>query len=218
MRKFILTGLLFVLACSAAVWKSHADATVTGDYVEARTASVFAGACHYNGELVTTGNDAVLAWNIRHGEWKGTDLAGVRAIAVMSGDANLSHREAARRSEIVIDGATSPAQLDATIEALKSKYKATLGEIASVRQAPIKFQHENKRFFVGSANFAELSVEALPNDECCKMPNLVWYTPFVELETRKVGYTEKASFAGGIVGKAWQRGDENSAFYGRFTL
>jgi hypothetical protein len=218
MRKIILTSLLFVLACSAAVWKSHADATVTGDYVEARTASVFAGACHYNGELVTTGNDAVLAWNIRHGEWKGTDLAGVRAIAVVSGDTNLSHNESARRSEIVIDGATSSTQLNAAVEALKSKYQTTLGEIASVRQAPIKFQHENKRFSVASANFAELSIEALPNDDCCKMPNLVWYAPFVQLETRKVGYTEKASFAGGIVGGAWQRSDENSAFYGRFTL
>lgn len=218
MRKIILTSLLFVLACSAAVWKSYAHATVTGDYVEARTASVFAGACHYNGELVTTGNDAVLAWNIRHGEWKGTDLAGVRAIAVVSGDTNLSQKEGARRSEIVVDGARSSAQLTAAVEALKSKYKETLGEVASVRQAPIKFQYENKRFSVVSPDFAELSVEALPNDECCKMPNLVWYAPFVELETRKVGYTEKASFAGGIVGGAWQRGDENSAFYGRFTL
>jgi len=218
MRKIILTSLLFVLACSAVVWKSHADTTVTGDYVEARTASVFAGACHYNGELVTTGNDAVLAWNFRHGEWKETNLAGVRVIAVVSGDTNLSQNEGTRRSEIVIDGVTSSAQLSAVVEALKSKYKETLGEVASVRQAPIKFEHKNKRFFVVSADFVELSVEALPNDECCKMPNLVWYAPFVELETRKVGYTEKASYAGGIVGSAWQRGDENSAFYGRFTL
>lgn len=218
MRKIILTSFVFLLACGAALWKSHADTTVTGDYVEARTASVFAGACHYNGELVTTGNDAVLAWNFRHGEWQGTDLAGVRAVAVVSGDTNLSHTKAARQSEIVIDGIASQGQLEAAIGALKSKYKETLGEVASVRRAPIKFQHENKRFYVASPGFAELSVEALPNDECCRMPNLVWYAPFVDLETRKVGYTEKASFAGGIVGSAWHRGDENSAFYGRFTL
>src|ERR1700722_1556209 len=37
---------------------------IKGDYVEARTASVFAGACHYNGEVMITGRDAVMAWNV----------------------------------------------------------------------------------------------------------------------------------------------------------
>ena len=36
----------------------------------------------------------------------------------------------------------------------------------------------------------------MPNDLCCKMPNLVWYTPLVGLENRKVGYTSKALYSG----------------------
>jgi hypothetical protein len=42
-----------------------ASSKITGDYIEARTAAVFAGACHYNGELVTTGHDAIMAWNFQ---------------------------------------------------------------------------------------------------------------------------------------------------------
>jgi len=46
---------LLISATSASTPRSPAGSTpIKGDYVEARTASVFAGACHYNGELVTT--------------------------------------------------------------------------------------------------------------------------------------------------------------------
>jgi len=50
------------------------------------------------------------------------------------------------------------------------------------------------------------------------MPNLVWYTPFVGLENRKVGYTSKALYSGKVVGEPWSRSGENSAFYGTFSL
>src|SRR5665213_2307881 len=72
---------------------------IVGDYVEARTASVFAGACHFNGELVTTGHDAIMAWSISEGTWKGTSLAGVRAMAAVTCDANLLDEKAPRKSE-----------------------------------------------------------------------------------------------------------------------
>src|SRR6266850_7262474 len=75
---------------------------VKGDYVEVRTASVFAGACHYNGELTTSGRDALIAWNVKSGAWRGIDLTGVRTVAIVSSDVNLADNNAARRSEIII--------------------------------------------------------------------------------------------------------------------
>ena len=51
-----------LVAVSALVFSSQAEnVSLRGDYVEVRTASVFAGACHYNGEVVTTGRDAMMA-------------------------------------------------------------------------------------------------------------------------------------------------------------
>jgi hypothetical protein len=58
----------------------------------------------------------------------------------------------------------------------------------------------------------------MPNDLCCKMPNLVWYTPMVGLENRKVGYTTNANYTGNTVSEQWSRSGENSAFYGSFSL
>jgi len=178
---------------------------------------VFAGACHYNGEVVTTGRDAMMAWNVTSGKWQGVDLTGVRVLAIVSADANLAEGNAARQSEIIIDSNASRTQALAMINALKEKYAASLGKVVEVRSAPITFER-NGRTYAVMTNEAAINVEAMPNDLCCKMPNLVWYTPLVGLENRKVGYTSKALYSGKVVGEPWSRSGENSAFYGTFSL
>jgi len=207
-----------IIAAGALVFSSQAEnVQMRGDYVEVRTASVFAGACHYNGEVVTTGRDAMMAWNVTNGQWQGVDLSGVRALAIVSADANLAENNAARTSEIIIDLNASRAQAVAMLNALKEKYAAALGTVAAVRSAPIRFERNGRTYNVVT-NEASMNVEAMPNDLCCKMPNLVWYTPLVGIENRKVGYTSKALYSGKVVGEPWSRSGENSAFYGTFSL
>ena len=218
MRKGFIAALTMTIAACALVFSSQAEnIQLRGDYVEVRTASVFAGACHYNGEVVTTGRDGMMAWNVTNGQFQGVDLSGVRAMAIVSADVNLAENNAARRSEIIIDSNASRAQSVAMLNALKEKYAAALGTIAEVRSAPIRFERTGRAYSVVT-NEAAINVEAMPNDLCCKMPNLIWYTPFVGLENRKVGYTTKALYNGKVVGEPWSRSGENSAFYGSFSL
>jgi hypothetical protein len=217
-RKGILAAAAMIVAISALVFSSQAEnVSLRGDYVEVRTASVFAGACHYNGEVVTTGRDAMMAWNVTSGKWQGVDLTGVRVMAIVSADANLSEDNAARQSEIIIDSAASRTQALAMVNALKEKYAASLGKVVEVRSAPVSFERNGRTYAVMTSE-AAINVEAMPNDLCCKMPNLVWYTPLVGLENRKVGYTSKALYSGKVVGEPWSRSGENSAFYGSFSL
>jgi len=218
MRRYLFIAAALILAIFGLIFSSQAEnVSLRGDYVEVRTASVFAGACHYNGEVVTTGRDAMMAWNVTSGKWQGVDLTGVRVMAIVSSDANLSEDNAARQSEIIIDSSASRAQALAMLNALKEKYAASLGNVVEVRSAPIKFERSGRTYAVVT-NEAAINVEAMPNDLCCKMPNLVWYTPLVGLENRKVGYTSKALYSGKVVGEPWSRSGENSAFYGTFSL
>ena len=197
---------------------SEARAPLTGDYVEARTASVFAGACHYNGERQTTGRDAVLAWSFKTGVWRGVDVSGVRVVAVVNADANLAEPDAARQSELVIDAAND-AQADAAQAALTENYGPVLGRVRQTRRAAVAFQHEQDGLYrVAADGVARLNVAPMPNRECCRMPNLVWYQPLAKVENRRVGFTGKAFYAGGAAGEAWQRAGENSAFYGEFAF
>jgi len=207
-----------IVAVSALVFNSQAEnVSLRGDYVEVRTASVFAGACHYNGEVVTTGRDAMMAWNVTSGKWQGVDLTGVRVMAVVSADANLGESNAARQSEIIIDSQASRTQALAIVNALKENYAASLGKVVAVHSAPITFERSGRTYAVVTSD-AAINVEAMPNDLCCRMPNLVWYKPLVGLENRKVGYTSKALYSGRVVGEPWSRSGENSAFYGTFSL
>ena len=219
MRGLLYMGLVLAILCGATLTGSRAGGnSLKGDYVEVRTASVFAGACHYNGELMTTGRDALMAWNVTSGVWDGVDLAGVRALGVVSADANLSDAHAARRSELVVDETATDAQAAAMVSAIKNKYAAALGRVVSVRRAPVSFTHEGKSYAISSSDVAAINVEAMPDDLCCRMPQLVWYEPLVPLVQRKVGYTEKATYAGGAIAEPWQRSGENSAFYGGFSF
>ena len=218
MRRGFLAALAMIVAVSALVFNSQAEnVSLRGDYVEVRTASVFAGACHYNGEVVTTGRDAMMAWNVTFGKWQGVDLTGVRVMAVVSADANLGESNAARQSEIIIDSQASRTQALAIVNALKENYAASLGKVVAVHSAPITFERSGRTYAVVTSD-AAINVEAMPNDLCCRMPNLVWYTPLVGLENRKVGYTSKALYSGRVVGEPWSRSGENSAFYGTFSL
>ena len=79
------------------VWKSlilstslASAAGIQGDYVEARTADVFTGPCISNSEVFITGNQAVMAWKVNQGSWKGTDLSGLCVAAAVRGTTTFS--------------------------------------------------------------------------------------------------------------------------------
>lgn len=222
MRRFLFAAISLGILSSLVITivprvRAETD-IVQGEYVEVRTASVFAGACHYNGELTTSGRDALIAWNVKSGKWNDVELAGVRAVAIVSATENLADSNAGRESEIIIGEDASDAQSRAILNALRTRYAATLGKIISVRRGPLTFEHQGRAYTVRANRFASMQIEAMPDDLCCKMPQLVWYSPLFPIQNRKVGYTTKASFEGGAVGEPWQRSGENSAFYGRFTF
>src|SRR3989442_13075807 len=130
MKRFWMLASILIVCVGAVALTSQAESTtVKGDYVEVRTASVFAGACHYNGEVTTTGRDAMMAWNVASGKWNGVDLTGMRVIAVVSADDNLSNAEAGRRSELIMDKSSSQEPAGAMLDPIKTRYADALGRI-----------------------------------------------------------------------------------------
>src|SRR4029453_4138142 len=145
MRKVLFLVVIALTALSSLMFRSQAEnIPARGDYVEVRTASVFAGACHYNGEVTTAGREAMMAWNFTSGKWEDVDLTGVRLMAIVSSDVNLSETNADRQSEIIVDSSVSRTKAMAALNALKGKYAASLGRIVAVRFAPINFAHTGK--------------------------------------------------------------------------
>src|ERR1041385_9319463 len=89
--------------------------TVTGAYVEARTAEVFTGGCIMNSEAETMGKQAVLAWKVDRGTFNGVALDGLSVVAALSGDRNLGMIEMGGEkpsvtSALFVDQRANPAQ------------------------------------------------------------------------------------------------------------
>ncbi|MCY2961878.1 MAG: DUF1326 domain-containing protein [Planctomycetota bacterium] len=189
-----------------------------GSYVEARTASVFAGACHYNGEFVTAGREALCAWRIESGAFGGVDLAGVAIVAVVSAEANLDERSAARRSVIHVDAALAPERAAAAVLWLATTRGAVLGTVVEVRADPLAVAIDADSYSVACGAAFELFGAPLPDRACCAMPQNVWYTPFERLDRPLVGLDEAFEVRAPALDRAWSRPGENAAFTGRFGV
>src|SRR5512132_1630154 len=91
MKRLIL--VLSLAALAAAPMLAGGKGSVTGEYVEARTAEVFTGGCIMNSEAETVGKQAVLAWKVDRGSFNGITLDGLAVVAAVAGDRNLGMQE-----------------------------------------------------------------------------------------------------------------------------
>ena len=206
-----------ILAGFSSNFQRSVPTRITGDYVEARTASVFCGPCHYNGEAVTVGRDALIAWSIDGGSYDGVDLKGLRAVAAVNSPENLGEETATRRTEVTFDVGTTDQQIAAFTKLLKTRLSEKLGDIVSVQKSSVSFSKKEKGYEVVAAGFAEMNVEYRMDNSCCVMPGMVWYEPFSPIENRKVGYTQTVSYTGKMA-DTWYRSAEDSAFYGAIAF
>jgi hypothetical protein len=215
----ILAGLgaVCALAVPAAMAADNVGGTVTGDYVEARSASVYAGACHFNGELTTAGREAVIAWNIQSGTANGVKLDGLRVVALVSGGDNLANVGTERKSVIVVDEAATPAQREAVVALLKQRVGKMLGTVAAVKTAPIRFTEEGASVKVAAGNLATLDITRYPCKHCM-MPAETWYTPFAPTKDVVVAQGLSTGFKDKTLGVSWSSASQDNVFVGTFAL
>ena len=84
----------------------------------------------------------------------------------------------------------------------------------SIVGAAVTFKNGSDGYTASADKFAQLAVEPMPDAGCCNQPNLVWYSPLMTVDGRRVGYTKAASCDASVA--TWKRSDENSAIYGTF--
>jgi len=222
MNKNLLLASTFLVASATTVFAGISTryfaptppAPIAGDYVEARTASVFCGACHYNSEILNGGREALMAWKFDTGTYRNVNLAGVKAMAAVAADQSLGLDEAIRQTTLAVDSGASDAQVNAIKSLLAEKCAKDIGPITKVVRVPITFTHNaTSGYQVDGAGFGSLNVSYRTDNGCCTIPGLVWYTPLSPIAHRMVGFTETVQFTASA-NAPWQREGEDSAFYG----
>src|SRR3954465_3466451 len=142
-RRNVMKKIAVSVALSSLVFATLAatPATVTGTYVEARTAEVFAGACVMNGEAATTGREALMAWKVDHGQVNGVSLDGLSVVAALAADANLGIHEiggesTTARAALFVDSRATPAQRKALVAMVKSAAGDLIGSVVQETAGP----------------------------------------------------------------------------------
>jgi hypothetical protein len=209
-----------IAALAAGLLASSASAApaVTGDYVESRSANVYVGACHREGELQTAGRNAVLAWSIREGEHNGVSLKGVAAVAVLAADRNLEFADAKRRSVLYVSDAATPAQQEALVALLKERAGKALGEVIAVKTAPVTFDASGDTFRVHAVGAAHMKIRKSTGELCCKQPYELWGKPMVAVKDAKAGYCLGVDYKDAGLLQAWSATDQNNAYFGQFSF
>lgn len=205
-------------ALSAPTAPSSTAAHLTGDYVEARSCNVYIGACHANGEIVTVGREALMAWQVKQGRAQGETLNGFNAVAVVVGSDNLAQEKAERRSILYVDARANAAQQKALADTLSAQYSKALGEVVAVKTAPISFRRQGLEYTVRIPETAYLKTNRFACNHCV-MPHSIWYEPFVGLKNSLVAKAGLNEYKGAPeLAAQWRRTEENSSFVGEFAF
>jgi len=217
MKKYFVTMAAIVgLAGSTLL----AGSSVTGKYVEARTAEVFTGGCIMSSEADTVGKQAVLAWKVDRGSYNGVSLDGLAVIAALSGDANLGIHEiggvrANVKSAVVVDERANPAQRIALVAMATDLAKGNVGTIVNVSSAPIQFA-ENDHGINVSTNQVRLDVSKhIDHDPTCG--SMQWFQPLAAVTEATMTQTEEHSFTGNSLGTKWSAPNRRSSYIGTFA-
>ena len=228
MRNLIMTAIAILgasgaLGASGVLGAGDPDARIVGEYVEARTAEVFAGGCIMNSEAETMGRQAIMAWKITSGSFEGVALDGLTVVAAVAGDRNLGMREmggeepTAVKAIITVDPRATAIQRDALVRVVRQLSRGLITHVVRVDTAKVRF--------ATSQNYVEVSVpdqsiqltvnKEMKHDPSCGA--MQWFKPFTALTQSAMGVAEAHSFAGQGLGTKWSAPDKRSAFFGTFA-
>ena len=214
------TVLLAVLGLASTVSiAAGGKGTVSGQYVEARTAEVFTGGCIMGSEAETMGRQAVLAWKIDRGNVNGVSVDGLSVVAALAGDVNLGLHEiggatASVRSVVFVDERANPVQRMALVSLAHDMTKS-IGTIVQVQPAPITFADAGQTIHVATSNVALDVTKEINHDPSCGAQQ--WFTPLASTYHAHLGTTDQNAFTGSSLGTKWSDPNKRSAFFGTFT-
>ena len=212
----VLTVLALVLVAGFAF--ATETPTVQGEYIEARSASVYVGACHYGAEFVEGGKEATLVWNIQHGSWNDVSLEGLTVVAVVSAKSNLAIDTETRKSVLYMDPSTTVEQRTALRELLTTKHAEVLGEVVTMQTAAVEFTKEGTKYDVTVGDILALSANRYPCVNCTQ-PHQIWYEPLTAIQNAIVGKSEVYHYKDSHLPVTWQQGGTaNNVFVGSFSM
>jgi hypothetical protein len=214
----VAVGLLTTSALAASDPKG-----VAGDYVEVRTAQVYAGGCIMGSEGEAAGREAILAWRVSRGAVDGVTLDGLSIVAAATADNNLGTHDLGGapanvlKSVVLVDERANTAQRQALVAMARSLAPSIVRSVVETRAVPIAFERKGESVRVHAAEASLDVVTNVPHSPNCGA--LKWFEPLARTENAEVGVTLSQEWSGTALGPRWKQvsDDKRSSFVGTFS-
>lgn len=202
---------------------SAAD-SLTGTYVEARTCQVYTGPCFANGEVGSSGKNAVMTWAIEQGDYAGVDLSGHAVAVVVKASHTLGFnglRDAESAKAIVVVDSSAD---DAATEALQRFALAQTGiradQVAGLQRADIEMQFDRDKLTaaVRVGEIAKLDTRKARKGDCICSNESAYYPPLTPLQGFVPGVTIEGEVSARRLGTRWSIPDSRTAYLGTFHI
>ncbi|MBW3540532.1 MAG: DUF1326 domain-containing protein [Planctomycetes bacterium] len=216
---------LALAAAALVVSASFAQgSTIKGQYLEARTCSVYTGPCFGNAEIGLAGKEAVLAWKVDRGTWNDVALDGLSVALVLSSEGTLGFDEVFDmqagkiESVILVDEDATSQQREALVDFVKQSAERLTQNVRKVETVPMSLENDHlagKGVFA-AGELAKIETRELRQDDCVCSNELVFYLPLTEVDNFSPAYSKVNTFKGEGLNKRWTAGGERGAFLATF--
>ena len=168
----------------------------------------------------TIGKQAVLAWKVDRGSYKGVALDGLSVIAAVAGDKNLGIHEiggdkAHVRSALLVDDRANAAQRMALVAMASELSNGVVSNIVNVTPTAIQFTDQEHAVHVSGGEVALDVNKHMTHDPTCGA--MQWFHPFVSTASAEMGIAEQHTYSGSSLGTKWSDPNKKSAFFGTFS-
>lgn len=210
-------------------------AEIRGDYLEARNADVFTGPCFSNAEIFIYGKQAVMAWKVNQGSWKGVDVAGLCVAAAVQANTTFSEDDPAKaHAVLIVDSRADQQQRAALLDmarTLGGRRVANATRVAVTRMqlnlekhaASTESSHsehgmpKTARASFWAAGIAQIVTRPLDERDHLCGNEVVAYGPLSKAVVANPAYTLGHQFQGEGLDTRWDDPNCRSSFVGEFA-
>jgi hypothetical protein len=222
MRKivgFCAFALLASFAASAAT-----KPQIQGEYLETRSADVYVGQCFANGEVNTTGQEAIVAWHISEGKWDGVALDGLTVVGAIKAQATLGDpygKPYPAKSVLIVDRQATPQQRQALINFAQEMGGELLRHVVRVIDSPIDMEvasgQHSARARLLAGDVVTVETRAIGDkDHLCGNED-TFYQPLTQTAHAMPAVAMTDEYRGQDLNTSWTLHNKRSAFVGTFA-
>lgn len=217
MRSMILAGMATLLLVPAAAAQS-----ISGDYLEARNANVWAGPCLVNSEIGLVGQKAVLAWKVSEGSVDGLQLDGLAVVAVVCGDRTFGVGDKVKTETVfVVDDRASESQQAALMKMATALAGETIQKVVAVKPAKIKLDiaQDDSGYAVLDAGIAKVRTRRMvASDNTCGVEERLAYPTLSKIQHERAAFTLTNEYSVKEFNTAFKLVNSRSGVIGKFAL